>query len=316
MTTTLKHPVPDRTSNRLLSVSVVVCTYADRRWDQLLALVEALRPEQVDQVILVVDHHPALLARARAAFPHLLVLPNAAERGLSGARNTGVAAALHDVVLFVDDDARPRPGFVAQLLEAYDDSTIGVGGRAEPEWESARPAWFPRCFDWVIGCSHEGLPEERAPLRNVIGAAMSFRRSVLATHSFDSSLGRVGRGAAGCEETELCLRISQVRPGTQIVYEPRAVVDHLVPRDRATLRYFARRCWAEGVSKARVARLAGPAAATSAERSYVLRVLPRAFVQALLCLLTAQPARAAAAPTILLGLTLTLLGYGAGRVRR
>lgn len=308
---------PSAAARSALTITVVVCTYTERRWLQLTELLESLSTQEVDQVLVVVDHAPVLLERVREAFPAVTALASTGPQGLSGARNTGVAAATGDVVAFVDDDARPRPDFIEQLLAAYDERTLGVGGRAEPAWERDRPAWFPPAFDWVVGCSHQGLPERRAELRNLIGAAMSFRLDVLrGTGGFDSSLGRVGAGAAGCEETELCLRLAKAHPAGRMVYEPAAVVDHLVPVQRATLRYFVRRCWAEGRSKAHVTRLAGAGSATSAERDYTRKVLPLAVLRALRAGLFGQPARALAAPVVALGLTVTLLGYLSGFVRR
>ena len=131
-------------------------------------------------------------------------------------------------------------------------------------------------FDWVVGCSYRGLPTGCAPVRNLIGANMSFRRSVLAeVGGFRSELGRIGTRPLGCEETELCLRIGRRFPDRVILHEPRARVLHQVPADRASWRYFTARCYSEGLSKATVARLAG-ARGLSSERSYTLRVLRRA----------------------------------------
>ncbi len=39
---------------------------------------------------------------------------------------------------------------------------VALGGRPEPEYETARPWWFPSESDWVFGCAYEGLPDEVA----------------------------------------------------------------------------------------------------------------------------------------------------------
>ena len=49
---------------------------------------------------------------------------------------------------------------------------------------------------------------------------------------------------------------------------------HRVTAERATWRYFRRRCWAEGLSKALVRKSVGADAALASERGYVLRTLP------------------------------------------
>jgi len=112
-------------------------------------------------VIVVVDDNPALLRRAGAHFHDATVLANRYRPGLSGARNTGAHAATGDVVVFLDDDARARSGWLARLLDGYrDPHVVGVGGRAEPMWQHGRPRWWPAEFDWVVGCSY-GRPRPR-----------------------------------------------------------------------------------------------------------------------------------------------------------
>jgi cellulose synthase/poly-beta-1,6-N-acetylglucosamine synthase-like glycosyltransferase len=125
------------------------------------------------------------------------------------------------------------------------------------------------------------MPETRAPVRNFIGTNMSFRRAALvASGGFDSELGRVGADASGCEETELCIRMVG-QGGGRLIYEPSARVTDQVPATRATWRYFFRRCYQEGRSKAVVARLVGQDRALPIERSYLRGVIPRRVVQCL-----------------------------------
>ena len=97
---------------RLPGASVVICAYTHERWADTVVAVESVRAQDVAaEVIVVVDHNPALLARARRALPrHVRVLRNAGRRGLSGGRNTAVSVASGEVVVFLDDDAAARPG--------------------------------------------------------------------------------------------------------------------------------------------------------------------------------------------------------------
>ena len=111
---------------------------------------------------------------------------------------------------------------------------------------------------------------------------MAIRRSVFqVTGLFDDAVGRVGNLPAGCDETELCIRLVQRMPGAEVVYAPAAAVDHFVPRARQTLGYFSRRCFHEGRSKRKVSLLRGAAPALSVERDYVYAVLPRGVMRGL-----------------------------------
>ncbi|HEU4349093.1 MAG TPA: glycosyltransferase, partial [Actinoplanes sp.] len=302
------------------TVTVVICAYTPRRWVEITRAVASVRSQRTPatQTILVIDHHDELLDRARLAFPDVEVVANTGRRGLSGARNTGVALALGDVVAFLDDDASAEPDWLTALTAHYDDPLVlAVGGHAEPDWEGRRPPWLPPEFDWVVGCSFTGQPTALARVRNVIGCNMSFRRAaLLGTGGFEPALGRVGRVPVGCEETELCIRLGRRHPNGVVLYEPVARVRHRVTADRATWHYFRRRCFAEGRSKAVVTRLAGTGAGLSSEREYTRRVLPQGVRRELRRTGAGDPAALLRAGAIVAGLAITVGGYLTGRARR
>ena len=268
----------DRSTPAELTFTAIICAYTLERWDDISAAVASLRAQTtpVTEIVLVSDHNDELLERATAAFPDVRCLANAGQQGLSGARNTGVAAATGDIVAFLDDDAAAEPGWVAAQLDAYrDEQVLGVGGWVLPAWKAPRPSWFPDEFLWVVGCSYAGLPTTRAEIRNPSGANMSFRRSAFTVAGgFDPMMGRLGKDAAGCEETEFAIRARGAFDGSRIVMEPDAVCRHNVSPDRVTRAYFRRRCQAEGRSKALVSQLTGSDTALSSERTYVSRTLP------------------------------------------
>jgi glycosyltransferase involved in cell wall biosynthesis len=301
------------------AVSVVLCTYTERRWADLLAAVRSVREQRVAppvEIVVAVDHDEPLLARVRREASDVVAVGNPGPRGLSATRNAGVAAARGDLVAFMDDDCAAAPDWLQRLLAHYRRPDVaGVGGAALPRWDAGRPRWFPEEFDWVVGCSYRGLPAQPAPVRNFIGANMSFRRDALAAAGgFRDGLGRVGGRPRGCEETELCLRLSARRPGARLVYEPGAVVRHRVPADRGTWRYFVARCWAEGGSKALVARLAGRTSALASERRHVRHTLPAGARAGIRTALAGDPGGGARAAAIFAGLAITTLGYARGAV--
>jgi glycosyltransferase involved in cell wall biosynthesis len=302
------------------TVTVVICAYTLRRWPEITRAVRSVLAQQTSpqEVILVIDHNAELLERAMAAFPDVTVLANSGPRGLSAARNTGVARARTHVVAFLDDDAQAQPDWLTLLARHYSDPhVLGVGGPAEPAWERTRPRWLPPEFDWVVGCSFTGQPSRVSPVRNLIGCNMSFRRDALEqAGGFDSALGRVGTVPSGCEETELCIRLRRHRPSGVILYDPRAGVRHRVTVERATWRYFRRRCLSEGRSKAVVARLAGTGAGLSAEREYTRRTLPDGVRRELSTSHTGDRGGLLRAGVIVAGLAVTTTGYLLARARR
>jgi glycosyltransferase involved in cell wall biosynthesis len=306
------------------SVSVVVSTYDQSRWSQLVVCVESLRAQSTPaaRLIVVVDHNEALLERAREAFEGVEVIANDHPRGLAGARNAGIAASEADVVAFIDDDARAEPDWLEQLRGCFVGAdTVGAGGALIPDWEAERPSWVPPEFYWVFGCSYTGLPEEEAPVRNPIGANMAARTAILREvggfregGEADAPRELRARGmvrAAGNipDDTDLAIRVKQRFADAVWLYQPRARVLHSVPAARASIGYFMRRSFEEGVGKASLGRVVGTEASLSSERGYVSRVLPRGVLRELGKLVRGDGAAALRILTIVAGTGAAACGY-------
>jgi glucosyl-dolichyl phosphate glucuronosyltransferase len=302
------------------TVTVVICAYTEKRWSLLVGAISSLRAQRrpPDQCLVIIDHNPRLLRRAQSELPaDVDVLASMDPPGLSGARNVGVQHANGDVVAFLDDDAEADPNWLEELLAHYRPHVAGAGGVAVPVWPGRdRPRWFPPEFDWVVGCSYRGLPGTVTPQRNLLGAAMSFRRSVFEkVGSFDTAMGRLGSVPLGCEETEFALRLRRTLVGAQLLHVPPAVVRHHVAPERATVPYFLRRCFAEGISKAAVAQRAGREQALSSERAYVLSTLPLGVADGVCAGFRGDPGGFGRSTMICVGLLTTLVGYLVGSAR-
>lgn len=301
------------------SVSVIICAYTEERWNDLVSAVDGVQRQSMppEEIIVVIDHNPALFVRARSELRECRIIENSEPRGLSGARNSGIAVAHGDILAFIDEDAVPAPDWLKHLVRPYTDRQVaGVGGAINPMWIAGRPAWFPQEFDWVVGCTYRGMPRSSTPVRNLIGCNMSFRREVFeAVGGFRSGIGRIGTRPVGCEETELCIRLRQHAPDQTLLYEPAAQVDHRVPAIRGRWAYFRSRCYAEGLSKALVARLVGANDGLASERTYTLRTLPQGVLRGVIdTVRQGNAAGIARAAAIIAGLATTTAGYAVGHV--
>jgi glycosyltransferase involved in cell wall biosynthesis/GT2 family glycosyltransferase len=307
--------VPDQAAPSIdrPTISVVVCAYTEERLEVLGEALDSLRAQTqpAHEIVLVIDHAPGLLAVARERWPDITIVPNREQQGLSGARNTGVAEAGGEVVAFLDDDAVAQPDWLERLAAAYaDPNVLGAGGSVQPRWVEGKPGWFPPEFDWVVGCTHSGMPQELEPVRNLVGANMSFRRQpLLEVGGFSHDLGRVGTLPVGCEETDLSIRVHQRWPAAEILYDPAAAVEHVVPPTRGRVRYFIDRCRAEGRSKAVLSGMVGTQDGLSSERSYVRRTLPLGVIRDLGAALKGDPSGLSRAAMIVVGLAATSVDY-------
>jgi hypothetical protein len=81
-----------------------------------------------------------------------------------------------------------------------------------------------------------------------VGANLAFRTEVLRdVGPFRRDLGRVGRGLASSEETDVVMRLHE--RGLHVGYEPSAEVLHRVTAERVTLRWLCRRAYEGGASE-------------------------------------------------------------------
>jgi GT2 family glycosyltransferase len=298
-------------------VSVIVCTYTDARLAILTEALEAVSEQldPADQILLVADNNVILYQKLQPLFPKVSVLLNDQPGGLSAARNRGVQEATNEIVLFLDDDAVPQAGWIDHLTAPFSHGKVaGTGGWVEPRWQTPPPSWWPDTFNWVVGCSYRGLPTTNTPIRNPIGASMAFRRSlILSSGYFRTDIGRVGGRPMGCEETELSIRITRDNPSAQILHAPAAVVHHYVPTQRCTPKYFTRRCFAEGRSKALLSSSVSRSTSLAAEFRHVRTMLIPGLVPARHHG-TSRPLAVAAATAA--GLAIVTTGYIVQTVRQ
>ncbi len=312
-------PLPASVEEPPSFVTAVVCSHTEDRWPMILDAVESLRRQTrpADELLIVVDHNPALAARMRREIAGVRIVENRYTKGLSGAKNTALDAATGDIIAVLDDDASAEERWLEALVAHFDDPEVVASGSASvPRWEHQRPRWFAPELDWTVGCSYRGLPETTTSVRNVFGGAMAMRADAARKlGGFADRLGRGGNRFAGGEDTEFCLRLTTVWPDARIVYDPGTAIHHTVPAARASWSYVWRRCFGEGTSKATLARLTRAKScgrsttAFGTERQYVTRTIPAALRREL------RRGRVDAALALVGAVAATLSGFVFGSVR-
>jgi GT2 family glycosyltransferase len=239
-------------------VTVVVCTLGeDPRLARTVASVLAQSHQNLKLV--VVDNQPAsgqVAALLSGIEDPRLRIVEQPRRGLSAARNAGIAAATGEVVAFTDDDAFADPDWLARLVApfAVDPAVVCTTGLVLPA-ELATPAqlWFEEfgAFDkgfertvWAAGpvpdaVGRLGRRGEGGVLfpysAGVYGSGnnMAFRTSWLRSQPlFDEALG-AGSPARGGEDLDAFLAV--MLDGKALVYEPAAVVKHHARSDMPSL---------------------------------------------------------------------------------
>jgi glycosyltransferase involved in cell wall biosynthesis len=204
--------------------------------------------------------------------------------GLSLARNAGAEAAAGRWVAYMDDDALAAPDWLETIVETYSTypDAVAVGGRVVGEWEGPLPPWFDSHFGIAVSVLEWG-PDIK-PLRFpewMCGANYSVERElILRLGGHDPELGRRGKLQFGAEEVELQLRIEKA--ALLVVYNPRVVVRHRIPRQRLTKQYYLERQYWGGRTQYLVDRKHRTQQYRCRQGLYLLARTPRSLFLALL----------------------------------
>jgi glycosyltransferase involved in cell wall biosynthesis len=161
-------------------------------------------------------------------------------KGLSRARNAGLAAARGAVLVFTDDDCIPSPDWLANVALEFerDPELAGLGGRVELH--------DPRDFPITIRTSRtrEMLTSAYQLPSLMVGCNMAFRRrTVDAVGEFDVTLG-AGTPAGSAEDTDYLYRALLL--GLRIEYVPDVLVAHNHGRRHAEEVAQLKRSYARG----------------------------------------------------------------------
>lgn len=212
-------------------VSVLVPSY--RRpgdLDRCLGAISA-QTRQPDQVLVVAregdDPTFDMAARWRHSLP-LQIVPVEVP-GQVYALNAGLGRCDGDIVAITDDDAAPRPEWLARI-EAHFSSDPKIGGVGGRDWIyndgvielGDKPLvgtvlWFGR----IVGDHHRGAGGVR-DVDILKGANCSFRVAAIRNIGFDTRLK--GTGAQVHNDMLLCLALR--RAGWRLIYDPEVTVDH------------------------------------------------------------------------------------------
>jgi GT2 family glycosyltransferase len=220
-------------------VSVIVCTHnGERTLAQCLERVRGL--SYADFEVIVVDDGStdgsADIARAHGA-----TLVQTEHRGLSFARNAGVARASGEVVAFLDDDAYPDSDwlhYVAAALRA--NAHAGMGGPNIPPEDDGLVA---DCVAAAPGAPIHVLISDREA-EHVPGCNMAFRKAAL-----DEIGGFDERFRVAGDDVDVCWRLQE--SGRTLGFSAGAVVMH---RRRDSVRRYLKQQYGYGKAEALLER--------------------------------------------------------------
>lgn len=174
------------------------------------------------------------------------------QQGLSHARNRALKEARGQVVCFLDDDVIVDSQWLIAVSAAFANySADVVGGRSYLIYPGKRPAWLSRRTEVLLSRLDHGDRTLVNTERDLFGLNFSIRRNLaIKLGGFKTDLGRCGKSLNCGEEIELLDRVRNM--GGTIVYEPKAVVGHIIKPQRLSKSWLLRRTYAGAVATERL----------------------------------------------------------------
>ena len=215
-----------------LSISVIVPTY--RRPKDLAVCLEALSQQTrpADEILVIVRDSDVETSQWLATYHGVqssINMVKVTNPGVVAALNAGLDVAQGDIMAITDDDAAPRPEWLARIEAHFlaDKSVGGVGGK---DWKYqgtevirenravvGRVQWFGR----IIGNHNFGFGQPRE-VEFLKGVNMSYRRQAIADLRFDERL----RGTGAQVHNDLAFSLKVKQSGWKLIYDPLVEVDH------------------------------------------------------------------------------------------
>ncbi len=195
--------------------------------------------------------------------------------GVSDSRNRLVAHVETRYLLFLDADAVPSAGWAAAMRAAFDRAAdiAVVGARVLPRWTDRPPRLFrtPVAGDFL---SLFDLGAESRDVPRIMGTSYAIDLERVPAEPFPLDLGIGPGNPLGGEEPALCERA--LADGWRVLYEPSALVLHVIKPGRATWSSMFRRAFHAGQEARRLSHRQEPLPrrATARDRLFQLVIGP------------------------------------------
>ncbi|HNP24052.1 MAG TPA: glycosyltransferase [Panacibacter sp.] len=230
-------------ANDKFELALVICTYNRDRYlpDALESIKNQSFPGTQFQVVIVdnnsTDNTAAISKKFIAENPDLhITYAFEQQKGLSFARNRGVAEADAPVLCYIDDDIILAPGFLNAMKSFYDSypNAVGAGGRVIPKYEHDKePEWMNKYLNGFVGRVEHGdkIKKYDEKMKYPAGCNMSYKKNViLKAGGFNNEL------TFRSDDKYIFHKITQL--STEIYYLPDAYLYHNIDAYRLDIGNF------------------------------------------------------------------------------
>ena len=224
-------------------ISVVICTYNREKFiaralETLTA--QTLSPDKYE--ILIIDNNStdntASICREFINTHQLFNIEYLfeASKGLSFARNRGIAEASSPIIVYVDDDTEASSGFLENILIFFEANpgTVGIGGKVIPVYpDTGEPPWMNKYLYGFVGLVDYGDRPRlyHPPMKYPAGCNMSYTKEILQkAGGFNNQL------TFRSDDKHIFFQVKKL--SSSIYYLPGAMVHHNIDRPRLSFDNF------------------------------------------------------------------------------
>ena len=245
----------------IISIDLVICTYNNARLlkHTLEAIAQLKVPDHIRWNVLVVnnrctDDTVGVVKEqiSNKVIPLKMVIEP--KQGLTPARACGVLNTDSDWIAFIDDDCILETEWLEEAIKfIITHPQCGLfGGKIQLLWEKEPPP-FVKYFPFAYAAKNHGNTAKR--LTAVAGAGMIVKREALEKCGWIKEqflADRVGKRLISGGDMEIALRVGA---NSEVWYNPRCILQHIIPEQRTTKKYLQRIVFGLGASRHNVAAL-------------------------------------------------------------
>jgi len=230
-------------TNNTPILSVVICTYNRDKFirKSLECLVNQTLPASLYEIIIVdnnsTDQTASICHNFIANYPDYPIrYVFEKNKGLSFARNRGIAEAKGTIITYIDDDAEAIPEFLESIytfLKEHKD-VVGIGGKVVPIYpEGGEPKWMNPYLKGFVGSIDFGNEPKpfTGKMKYPAGCNMTYRKEILQkAGGFNNEL------TFRSDDKYIFFKVSEL--SSNIYYLPQAQVYHNIDHHRLTFSNF------------------------------------------------------------------------------
>ncbi len=237
-------------ANNARSITVGVITH-EKRFDCLAQFLELLSKPltayekwsgQTTELIIVNNSGPEksreladILSKSNIATRHTVRQLDSPKNNIATGRNLAIEQSSHQILAFIDDDEIPTTQWLIELAKVmFSNQCAVVSGPVHPQFPAGTSTWL-KSIDL-----HNSLGKlDGDDLRHTATANVLIDLDKIGVLRFDEKYGR-----SGGSDTEFFFRVTDNYE--RILWAEKAAISETIPPDRASFRYFRRRCISQG----------------------------------------------------------------------